>query len=888
MVVFRYWTDKVSDDQARELSGVMATLLNHIIDRPQQTLHDLKIVSSAQQQVTTTTTPATVNETVLKDMVSQCVREAIKQLFSSGELFGVNANQATGMVNRQLRPMLQTGQSTPSTPGYGSDSTAIGYPSDPADTPDSCTDIYTDDESDVLQTERLIQELNRPPPSTEKLRRLWSTFLGKDLAQIKDDSGFFDLGGDSIIAMRMAGAAREEGLVMKVADVFKNPTFGDMAAKVMMADEIDSVLKSQIKRNSLAIPPSAKALIASDAYERYSLLKLSNVETFLQERICPKVGMFRGGILDVFPVTNFQALAVTGVLLQSKWMLNYFFLDGQGRVDIQRLKRAAFRVVQAFDIFRTVFINYGDQFLQVVLRKLLPEFVVHETDQDLDEYTMELQKKDQELGPQLGEPFVQFTVLKKANSNHHRIILRMSHAQYDGVCLGRIFMGLQAAYRGESIPSSPPFANYVRDSAGGISSQHYDYWRGFLEGATMTEIIPKDSPNYRNPTGETVVLKKAMRILAPTMESITLATIIKAAWSLVLARVTGKNDIIFGNVISGRNAAVPGVESIVGPCVNLIPVRVQFEPGWTALDLLRCIQEQQVAGMSYESLGFRDIVKHCTDWPDWMHFSTIVQHQNVDPGKQFRLGENQYRMGSLGTQENLADMVVLSTPLRNGDVEITLSYCSDSAIPASFADDAFERLCDLVQSFTSSPRLPLQSGIETVVPSPPTSPILYEKPALRKPEKLSMLSTVDTIDKKLLMMMSDMLMRLWNQVLGIEASKPKLFHIDSNFFDLGGDLISLAALASLLEQEGGLRVKVEELIDHPVMLEQLALLANKQAEMQLEREEWVRVGSVPGLNGQSIDEGKKGKKLWRMRSDLAKKAMQKQSRKFLKGRSAAA
>jgi hypothetical protein len=38
-----------------------------------------------------------------------------------------------------------------------------------------------------------------------------------------------NLGGDSIVAMRLVGAAREEGLSMTVADVFKNPTFADMA-----------------------------------------------------------------------------------------------------------------------------------------------------------------------------------------------------------------------------------------------------------------------------------------------------------------------------------------------------------------------------------------------------------------------------------------------------------------------------------------------------------------------------------------------------------------------------------------------------------------------------------------------------------------------------------
>ncbi|KAF2177349.1 amino acid adenylation domain-containing protein [Zopfia rhizophila CBS 207.26] len=859
MVVFRYWTDKVSDDQALELSRVMTTLLDHIIHRPQQTLGDLKLVSEAQNPVI----PGIVNEKLLRTMVSQCVRETIERLFSTGELFRLNANEAASVVGRRLSPVMHTAQNSPTSSGCKSDSAAVEYP----------TDSSTDDEPERIRT---TKKLDLPSRSTQKLRQLWSIYLGKDPKLIKNDSGFFDMGGDSIIAMQMAGAAREEGLVMKVADVFKNPTFADMASKVMMGDEIGSAIKSQTKKDSHVMAPAVR-ILTSDPYERYSLLKFSNVEHFLQERICPKVGLFRGGILDVFPVTNFQALAITGALLESKWMLNYFFFDGQGRGDIQRVKRAALRVVQTFDIFRTVFINYGDQFLQVVLRKLQPEFAVHETDQDLADYTLALQKKDKELGPRLGEPFVQFTVLKQKNSNRHRIIIRMSHAQYDGVCLGRIFTGLQAAYQGQPIPSSPPFSNYVRDSAGGISSQHYEYWRGFLEGASMTEIIHKDSPNYRKPTSNTVVLKKAMRLIPPSSESITPATMIKAAWSLVLAQITAEKDIIFGNVISGRNAAVPGVESIVGPCVNLIPVRVKFERGWTALDLLRLVQEQQVASMPYESLGFRDIIKHCTNWPDWIHFSTIVQHQNVDLGKQFRLGENVYTMGSLGTQENLADIVILSTPLRNGDVEITLSYTPDSAVPASFAEDAFRRLCEVVQSFSCKPRQPLPSPNEI---ANATYQVVQDI-ITNKPEPLDVLSTVDGFDKKLLVTLSDMLTRMWNQVLGGEDEKFQMFRIDSSFFDLGGDIIGLAQLASLLEQEG-FKIKVEELIEHPIMLEQLVVLSSKQQEMQHEKEDWINMTITPALNDSDTEHKKTPKKLWRMRSDLAKSIVRKESKKWVK------
>ena len=80
-----------------------------------------------------------------------------------------------------------------------------------------------------------------------------------------------------------------------------------------------------------------------------------------------------------------------------------FNLDGKGPLGLRKLKQSTFRLVQEFDIMRTVFVPYGDRFLQVILRKLQPEFVVHETELDLDELTTQLQQRDCKNGPRLGE-----------------------------------------------------------------------------------------------------------------------------------------------------------------------------------------------------------------------------------------------------------------------------------------------------------------------------------------------------------------------------------------------------------------------------------------------------------------------------------------------------
>ena len=58
-----------------------------------------------------------------------------------------------------------------------------------------------------------------------------------------------------------------------------------------------------------------------------SLLGDPNVDSVIS-----KVQVFKGGISDVLPVTDFQSLAITGSLLESRWMLNHFYLEASTRL----------------------------------------------------------------------------------------------------------------------------------------------------------------------------------------------------------------------------------------------------------------------------------------------------------------------------------------------------------------------------------------------------------------------------------------------------------------------------------------------------------------------------------------------------------------------------
>ena len=97
---------------------------------------------------------------------------------------------------------------------------------------------------------------------------------------------------------------------------------------------------------------------------------------------------------------------------------------------------------------------------------------------------------------------------------------------------------------------------------------------------------------------------------------ITIGSLPTAAWAVVLANRLSIRDVVFGEVVSGRNIGVAGADRIVGPTWQYVPFRVPFSehPEWTGLDLLRFVQGQHVESSGFEGMGFAEIVGECTDW----------------------------------------------------------------------------------------------------------------------------------------------------------------------------------------------------------------------------------------------------------------------------------
>lgn len=755
-----------------------------------------------------------------RDIIMAAVGETIDQLKKSGSLVRRVSNSATlsDMVGRQLH----------------SRNTSNAMNTDAKDV------VLSKEPRDVSSNSR--NEAEAPEEISNMLRSLWSPLLTILEEDIRPDNSFFGLGGDSILAMELARGAREHDLTLTVADIFGSPTFSEMARVLARSANRRQERINGAQQTAMLSEIIHGPVAVEQEDSRFALVDSTNTEAFIQDYICPKIGVFRGGIVDAYPVTDFQALAVAGTLVESRWMLNYFTFDGSGFLDLGRLRRSASKLVQQFDILRTVFIPCGNRFFQVQLRHVRPQVVVYETEEDFGDYTQHFRDHSPDASPKLGEPYVRFIVLRRPGSHAHRIILRMSHAQYDGVCLSRIMDAFQAGYEGRPLPPSPvPFSNYVLEGSSNAGSGHYDYWRSLLQGSSMTSVVHREQPKYGASDLKSKTLKRNIKLPALTTRNITTATILKAAWTSALAQLSGRSDIVFGNLISGRNVAVDGVESIVGPCLNIVPVRITLDPSWTALDLLRRVQNQQVASMPYESLGFREIVQHCTDWPEWTYFPTMVQHQNflAQDASTLTLDRTRYKIGCLGAQDTLADITVVSTPKGADDVEVCMGFVDDGSIVPAFVETALDLLCSLAQTFALNPNLRLPSVIVSNSSGTRMEPLTHQHSDVPKADSPRLEPMLRGLKKRDVSDLADMLTRAWRMVLPATAKQHQAttssssssasapLNLYSSFYELGGDLIGLASLTAFLEGEG-FDVKLEDMIKRPTLGEQVALLSARR------------------------------------------------------------
>ncbi|MCI3928681.1 non-ribosomal peptide synthetase [Streptomyces sp. AN091965] len=144
---------------------------------------------------------------------------------------------------------------------------------------------------------------------------------------------------------------------------------------------------------------------------------------------------------------------------------------------------------------------------------------------------------------------------------------------------------------------------------------------------------PSDAPSTGAAAeAEVALTDTTVRALALRADElgVTVDTLVRGAWALLLSGLTGRRDVVFGTTVPGRPDAVPGASAMAGLFVNTLPVRVRLAPTDTVADVLRGLRDRQEA-LPGHTCGLADIHR-ATGKP--LLFDTLVTSEpyTVEPG----------------------------------------------------------------------------------------------------------------------------------------------------------------------------------------------------------------------------------------------------------------
>lgn len=622
----------------------------------------------------------------------------------------------------------------------------------------------------------------------DKVRAIWARVLGVEQGTIDTANGFIKSGGDEVSAAEVVVQCRREGAPVFISDLLGDVPLAEICQAGNRYELAAGDVNVSVEDNS-SIEQAADAT-AETEYDETSDPSAATApapqvieKSFIESTLAPKLGIEPALIRDVAEATSTQIRHIETAMLtqgpqrslsisqgQGPASINYFVFhftaaSSTTSVSARRIEEVCQILASVHPILRTAFVPHVEgqtrKLYQAVLKNHSVDFksiprvqswrLNAAVDKEIKRDREKLQSRNQlDL---FARPITKFMFLDAGKTS--TLVLRLSRAQYDDVSIGLLVKDLKKLYDGgQNPPRRPGFADFVREAAlANVGGEAERYWRGLLEGVQPTSVIRHPKPPRLSSGVRT--LRETVPVSSTAMGGLGIGfdTVLKAAWGMVLASISGTPDVVFGEVVEGCHSRLQhhlGPSSVnrggvLGPTSTILPVRVRFADAPTSpLNLLKCIAEQRSSGVPYENLGMLDVIEKCTPWPYWTRLSTVVQHR-TDPEtvfvgdgrtKSFRLGAALCRVSVMESEViDVPDFFVKSVVTKKKpsagatggttggrlpgatslgqeeeELEVTVSF-PEQSVPATLAQEVLNKVCGYVGMLTGF------SIMQSVVPT---------------------------------------------------------------------------------------------------------------------------------------------------------------------------
>ncbi|RWO92714.1 MAG: non-ribosomal peptide synthetase, partial [Mesorhizobium sp.] len=407
------------------------------------------------------------------------------------------------------------------------------------------------------------------------LAQIWAELLGVERVGRHDH--FFELGGHSLLAVQLMERLRQLSLGVEVRTLFARPVLADLAASLGSHHEV-AVPANLITEQSTAITP-----------QMLPLIELAQPEI---DRIVATVPGGVGNIQDIYGLSPLQDGILFHHLLATKGD-PYLLVSQMAFADrglLERYLGAVQQVVDRHDTLRTAFVWEGlSSPAQVVWRRAPLEVSEVELDACDGSGADELRRRFDPLRHRIDvgrAPLLQFVIAREPGSTRWLLLELQHHLIGDHTTLEVMHAEVRAVLegRGHELPAPQPFRNLVAQARLDVDAKaHEQFFRTML--ADIDE--PTTPFGLSEVYGDGGGVGEAHRMLPQALNDrlreqarrlgVSLASLCHLAWGQVVARSSGREQVVFGTVLFGRMQAGAGADRTMGLFINTLPVRLDLD-----------------------------------------------------------------------------------------------------------------------------------------------------------------------------------------------------------------------------------------------------------------------------------------------------------------------
>ncbi|MFC4126380.1 non-ribosomal peptide synthetase [Nocardia rhizosphaerae] len=547
-----------------------------------------------------------------------------------------------------------------------------------------------------------------PRPGTEEtVAAVFAELLGTALVGRDDD--FFALGGNSLLATRLAGRLGAEIAVRVPArTVFEHGTVADLAAAL----------------DALAGDAAARVPLTRRARGERVPLSLAQQRMWFMARLDPGAATYN------VPVA----------------------LRLSGQLDTAALTAALDDVQRRHEVLRTVYPEHDGQGCQRVLEVAeagLDVAVTAIAEHELRTALARLTVGGFDVCARVPVRAAVFQL----SATEHVLAVVVHHIATDGFSLGPLTRDLMTAYAARAAGTAPQwtplpvqYADYTlwqqevlgaADDPGSLLATQLGYWRDTLAGAPTLLELPTDRP--RPPVAGSrgalrhftldADLHRELEELARAHNA-SLFMVVRTALAVLLARVAGTADVTIGAPVAGRGE--PELDDLVGMFVNTVVLRTRIDAGESFAALLERVRESDLAAFANADVPFERLVAELDPPRTQAHhplYQVALSFQNFG-GVRLELPGLVVSAVDLGEEVAPVDLQLTVVPHEDTDgpagLRCSWRYATDLFDESTMAALGL-RLTGLLAAAAAAPRRPV-GDLPLLIPAERTEPAGHQRP----------------------------------------------------------------------------------------------------------------------------------------------------------------